>query len=381
MTVKRLHWHEFIGRAWQAWQEQMTAVDDRQKELPLGRKGVDLISSPRRTGGEQSWSKKLFSSIFSTSSVSDEATTKSKCWFPFWSTPTTGGASSSKADRQREMFQKLAAEMEAEVLFLDDLMLTSISDAMVVQSLFSACWERGMVLVITSNYAVESLYAAGNLNRDRFSAWACAKIPERCHVYGMDPCIETSRKTEAETVPTADQKNGLDYRELMCPAGRFLFPNTKENAEQFESLFAARCAENQDSTHIRHNVPLRISSSRSIVVLRCSNSVAQFSYTDLFTKNLGREEYSKILSSYKTVFIGDIPQLVFPDAKYEFARLAVFVDLAFRAKTELFTLGETDVREMYLGVEENEVLEDGLWAWKRTKSHLLEMNSEGWATR
>eukprot|EP00493_Phyllostaurus_siculus_P025868 UN26213 len=53
---------------------------------------------------------------------------------------------------------------ECKVLILDELMITHISEAMLVRELFTSLWSRGVVTLVSSNYKPEELYAGG-LNR------------------------------------------------------------------------------------------------------------------------------------------------------------------------------------------------------------------------
>ncbi|SFX57329.1 MULTISPECIES: cell division protein ZapE [unclassified Pseudomonas] len=65
--------------------------------------------------------------------------------------------------------QALARELSAEVrvLCFDELFVTDIGDAIILGRLFQVMFERGMVIVSTSNLPPEELYANGH-NRERF---------------------------------------------------------------------------------------------------------------------------------------------------------------------------------------------------------------------
>merc|ERR1712113_466296 len=53
------------------------------------------------------------------------------------------------------------------VLLLDELLITHISEAILVKNLFRHMWARGMTVITTSNYRPDELYAKG-FNRDQF---------------------------------------------------------------------------------------------------------------------------------------------------------------------------------------------------------------------
>ena len=68
-------------------------------------------------------------------------------------------------DPLTQLAQRLAKD--ARVLCFDELQVTDIGDAMLLGRLFQALFERGLVLVCTSNLPPDGLYADG-FNRDRF---------------------------------------------------------------------------------------------------------------------------------------------------------------------------------------------------------------------
>src|SRR5262249_6832425 len=74
-----------------------------------------------------------------------------------------------QAHASGDLVPKLAASLasEAWLICLDELQVDNIGDAMLLQRLFAGLLDGGAVIVATSNWAPDELYAGG-LQRDRF---------------------------------------------------------------------------------------------------------------------------------------------------------------------------------------------------------------------
>ena len=101
--------------------------------------------------------------------------------------------------------QEIATKID--VLCLDEFVVTDIADAMILSGLLEPLFERGVILVTTSNSPPQNLYHDG-LQRARFLP-AIDLLCEHCRIVnldsGKDYRLQGLRQTDLYTVPHSDQ--------------------------------------------------------------------------------------------------------------------------------------------------------------------------------
>ncbi|KDD74384.1 AFG1-like ATPase, partial [Helicosporidium sp. ATCC 50920] len=96
-------------------------------------------------------------------------------------------------DPLREVARDVLAS--GRVLCLDELFVTDVADASILNRLFALLWEGGLVLVATSNRAPDALYEGG-LQRDLFLPFIHA-LHARCAVHDMESEVDHRRLARA----------------------------------------------------------------------------------------------------------------------------------------------------------------------------------------
>lgn len=259
-----------------------------------------------------------------------------------------------KESASDDLYEKLAESLvpRCRLLLLDELLITHISEAMFVKQLFRALWARGTVVITTSNYLPDELYAGG-FNRSEF-----------------EPFIPNLK----EMCPLLDLDSPFDYRTLgVEPAGRFLTPITEATSAMFDAQFENLVPEPVQAEILVEGRPIQVPASGA-----CEHGhVARFHFNDLCGKPRGRAEFAALATKYDTIFIDEVPRLN-ADLGAEFARLVSLIDVLYDKKCLLHCTSELPMCEIW-DMPENTNNMDEMWAWRRTKNKLAEMASTKYA--
>lgn len=244
--------------------------------------------------------------------------------------------------------KKVAASFanEAEVICFDEFFVSDITDAMILANLLEELFQRGVLLVATSNVEPRNLYKNG-LQRRKFLP-AIELIYQHTQVVNVD--------------------GDRDYRlRALQSAEIYHSPLDQAATENLHRSFAAIAPDAG-----RADVVLEIE-NRSVKTLQCADGVVWFSFVELCGGPRSQNDYIELARLFQTVLVSNLPQLD-GHMDSEARRFISLVDEFYDRNVKLILSAEVPIDDLYVG----NLL---TFEFQRTASRLVEMQSIEYLSR
>ncbi|HEY0180645.1 MAG TPA: cell division protein ZapE [Dokdonella sp.] len=236
---------------------------------------------------------------------------------------------------------------EARVLCLDEFQVTDIGDAMILGNLLRGLFERGVVLVTTSNTQPADLYKDG-LQRERFLP-AIALLERHCEIVELASAHDW-RLRALKQAPLYHVPPGSEAERAMAATFRRV---TRGASARREFALAVNGRE---------------------ISVRCeADGAVWFEFAALCEGPRAVADYIELAKAYSTILVSNVPQFT-PSTDDAARRFIELVDELYDRGVKLVLSAAAPIVDLYDGARLRA-------EFARTESRLIEMQSEEYLAR
>ena len=236
-----------------------------------------------------------------------------------------------------------AIASESVLICFDEFHVVDIADAMILGRLFTQLFERGVVLVATSNVLPSDLYKDG-LNRALFM-----------------PFVDLLHRHVTVMQIDADRDYRIDKLEAAPVWYNPLGPVSDHAMDDAWERLTNHAAGDTDSVTVK---------GREVPIPKHAHGVARFTFADLCERPLGAEDYLALAQRFHTLMIDNIPVMPI-EKRNEAKRFITLIDTLYDSRTKLIASAEAEPSALYTAATGNEA-----FAFDRTVSRLIDMRSD-----
>lgn len=202
--------------------------------------------------------------------------------------------------------------------------MTDVADAAILHRLFSALYDRGAVIVHTSNRVPEDLYERG-LQRELFVPFI-GLTRERNIVHALDSGVDHRLRQVARANATGVYSYGPDA-----------------------SLESALTALTDGEPAQEHTLRLSADGSRTLTLRRAwpERGVVAASFEELCASAVGAAEYIAIANAFHTLVLEHVPQLSL-NTRNEARRFITLIDELYTRRVRLVASFDVPLAELFV---------------------------------